>query len=500
MEVETASGRVRGVRKGGVTVFWGIPYAEAPIGGLRFARPEPRRPWSGVFDATSPPPAAPHVPSEIGAVIGLSSEHQSEDCLHASVWAPDGEASGRPVMVWVHGGGFEAGHAAHAMANAAALAARAGVVIVSLQYRLGAVGFLSVEGAPENRGLWDVVLGLRWVRDNAARFGGDPDNVTVFGSSAGAIALGVLLAAPATEGLFHRAILQSGHVEYVHEPAAARAVRAAFFEDLGAAPSLAELEAAPIEALLAAQRATSDRLAASVVGTPFQPVVDGDLLPRHPLGAIRDGASRSVPLLVGTNRDEMRLLALRDLMSDDLEETRLSANCKELLGLDDEAVERVVARYRPGHARVRDAWYAIATDVHFRIPSLRLLDAHVQAGGRAHAYLLARPAPGMGGLLGACHAMEIPLVFGTFREPLPAMMLGDEEEVREFSEGMQDAWGAFARAGDPSTRATGPWAPYGASRAIMVLDEDSAMTHAAFADERALWEPLWGGLRAVGAV
>ncbi|HVH45819.1 MAG TPA: carboxylesterase family protein, partial [Labilithrix sp.] len=263
VEIETRRGRVAGLSADGVTTFRGIPFAEAPRRALRFAPPVPRSRWSGVLDATRRAPAAPHVASAVGELIGLADDLQDEDCLHATVWAPaHAKSTSRlPVMVWIHGGGFESGSAGNPIADGRALAKRGDLVIVSLQYRIGIIGFLALEGAAANRGLLDLVLGLEWVQREIEAFGGDPERVTLFGSSAGGASVAALLALPEARACFHRAIVQSGSAECFHPREVADATRAEVAREMHVSGDelRSALERLDVRALLEVQRVVSAR-------------------------------------------------------------------------------------------------------------------------------------------------------------------------------------------------------------------------------------------------
>jgi para-nitrobenzyl esterase len=512
---ETRHGKVRGRRQGGVVTYWGVPFAAPPTGRLRFALPRPAAAWNGVRDATEPPPAAPQRSSTLGAMIGMGCPDQSEDCLRLNVWTPQlPEApprADRPVMVWIHGGGFAAGSASIELANGAELAARGDVVVVSVQYRLGAIGLLHLDGVPDNRAIFDQIAALRWVADNVAAFGGDPRNVTVFGSSAGGVSTALLLAADAARGLFRRAIVQSGNAETLHRPSTAVLVRRAILAELGLRPDLGadalveRLAKIPADLLVEAQSRATVAVEGHVTGVPMQPVVDAVLFPEVPLATLHARASGDVDLLVGTNLDEMKLGVLEQLGAPSPTEHELLVRVEELLGdPGGEARARaVIGRYRRwarcGDLSTRALWEAIATDYHFRVPAIRLADAHARSGARAHHYLFGWQSPALAGLLGACHAMEIPFLFGTHSLPLMRLFLGEGPDRDALSRCMQDAWLSFARTGDPSTAESGPWATWQPfARRAMAIDAAGIHPHpGTFDDETSLWSPIFGEVRPV---
>lgn len=508
--VHTPRGPVRGTLRetsaGPVRVFAGVPFAEAPRGPLRFAAPVPRAPWTEPLDCSGPQAAAPHRATELGKAIGMATDHQSEDCLTVSVWSPPVERKAAlPVMVWIHGGGFEGGSAGNPVADGGELAARGEMVVVSLQYRLGVLGFLHVEGAPENRGLLDQVAALEWVRENVAAFGGDPKKVTVAGSSAGGVSVALLLAMPKARGLFARAIVQSGHTECLHPPETAKSIAADVLETYGLEPqgARAALEAMDVEALCAKQREASSRLAKKIAGVVFQPVHDPAMFPEHPLTMVRKGSSAGVQLLVGTNQDEMKLAALESFDFSPLSDEDLALRCRGLVGIEGPPVhEHVLRSYRAMPALAgrpnKDVWDAIATDFFFRYPAMRLADAHARHEPDTFMYTVTLATGAFDGVLGACHAIEIPLVFGTFEVPPMDMFLAETPDLARVSRTVQDIWIAFARHGNPGTPETGHWTRWSRGRrSATLLGREIVRIEPAYKDEAALWSLLWSELRPV---
>jgi para-nitrobenzyl esterase len=452
-EVRTAAGVLRGRREAGLAVFRGVPYAEPPVGALRFAAPRPVRGWAGVRAAVSygPPPPQP----SLFGTDGLAREPAGDDWLSVNVWSPDpAPGAGLPVLVWIPGGGYVIGASSRPEFDGGRLAA-GGVVLVTLNYRLGVEGFAQIDGAPANRGLLDQVAALQWVRDNIRAFGGDPDRVTVFGQSAGGGSVAALLAMDRAAGLFRRAVAQSVPGTFF-SPELAADIAAACAAELGLRPTMADLSSVTPRQLAAAADtvgASMDQWAhrwgqAAHRTITFSPVVDGEVLAVTPWQALTDGAGRDIELLVGHTRDEQRLFtAINGLLGEVSEEQAANAL-------------HVLAPGPDGARRYRDAFPAAGPDelyelVHsdwlFRMPSLHLAEAQTAAGGRAHVYELAWPAPGMGGALGACHGLDVPLVFGNLDRGQPAMLIGaaPSPEAEALSARMRAAWVSFAAHGDP---------------------------------------------------
>jgi para-nitrobenzyl esterase len=504
--IETSSGWIEGDRDGDVLVFRGIPYARPPQGGLRLHAPLPPEPWTGVREAKAFGASAPQNPGRLAALLGNPSEVFAEDCLYLNVWTPTADAARRPVMVWLHGGSFTTGSGSQPIYHGARLARRGDVVVVTINYRLGALGYLQLpaleresEIASANPGLLDQIAALRWVRENIAAFGGDPANTTVFGESAGAMSIGTLLGTPAAQGLFQRAILQSGAASNVYDREDAQRVAETFMKELGLAPDdLAGLRAQPLAAVLAAQERAAQQLLGVVRQLPFQPVVDGVVLPRRPLEAIADGLARDVAILIGTNLDEQKLYAPTDPKAQSLDEEGLLRRCRRILpepGPDGRPRgEHAVQRYRAARegrfdVSPRELWFAIETDRWFRLPATRLAEQQAAHQPALWKYLFTWKSPALGGMLGSCHALEIPFVFGCVDDRLVQRFVGEHPAVPGISRRMQDAWLAFARSGDPGHAGLDAWPRYDAQRrATMLLGEQCRVEHAPFEAERSFWD------------
>lgn len=513
IEIETQRGRVVGLDDRGVTVYRGVPFAEAPRGALRFAPPVPRARWSGAFDATKRAPAAPHVASTIGEIIGLTDEFQDEDCLHATVWTPSHATrrSRLPVMVWIHGGSFEAGSSGNSLADGSALVRRGDVVVVSLQYRIGIIGFLPLDGAATNRGMLDLVLGLEWVQREIEAFGGDPENVTLFGSSAGGASVAALLSVPEARACIHRAIVQSGSAECFHRRESAELTRLEVARELRLPGDGVELRSAlerlDLATLLRVQQRVSLKREAETGALTFAPWYPGAPFATPVLSSIARGDAAGIPLLVGSNADEMKLAALqtfpvapRIMRLRELQE-RTTALLGDDIGLADRAIALYRKRLGEGRASTNDLYDAIATDLHFRVPAVRLADAHVRHESRTYRYVLSWPAPQFGPLFGTPHTIEIPLVFGTYRTPPMPFFLGARPSLAAMSERMQDVWIAFARTGDPSTNATGVWPKTTVRERIrMTLGETCAPAVDLTSTELAFWHDAFVRLRPVAGI
>jgi para-nitrobenzyl esterase len=486
-EVRTVAGMLRGTDEAGVAVFRGIPFAEPPVGALRFAAPRPVRGWAGVREARSygpPPPQA--------GAFGMDAvaRDAGDDWLTINVWSPDpGPDAGLPVMVWIQGGAYAIGMSCLPEYDGGRLARDGGVVVVTFNYRLGVEGFAQLVGAPANRGLLDQVAAVQWVRDNIRAFGGDPDRITVFGESAGAGSVAALLAMPRAAGLFRRAVAQSVPGTFF-TPALAADIAAACAAELGLRPTVADLSAVAPARLAAAGDALTEKIGDRAGrwglpahrSIPFAPVVDGDVLPATPWQALAEGAGRDVELLAGHTRDEQRLFtALEGMLGQVTPEQAATALAVFAPGPDG------ARRYRAGFptAGPDELYELVNSDWLFRMPSLHLAQAQSAAGSRAHLYELTWPAPGMGGVLGACHGLDVPLVFGNLDRGQPALLIGDgaAAEATALSSRMRAGWTAFAAGGDPG------WPAYDSEQRLTQLF-DTRPTVTAYPEEisRRIWQ------------
>ncbi|MCD2186336.1 carboxylesterase/lipase family protein [Actinomycetospora soli] len=495
-EVVTTTGVLRGRARDGLVTWRGIPYAAPPVGPLRWRAPEPPEPWEGVREASSFGPVPPQ--EKTGEFLGAGKHTpMGEDCLTLNVVAPAAPADRpRPVMVWFYGGAFVVGAASASTYRGYGLVERGDVVYVSVNYRLGALGYLdfSAFGTAErpvesNLGLRDQIAALEWVRDNIAAFGGDPDDVTIFGESAGAISVTTLMTVPRARGLFHRAIAQSSApgVAYSRERAAGwgRRFVTELEHVLGRSGEAVELlDAASTDQLLHAAR----RFRHAADDTPgvllTAPVVDGDLLPEAPLDVFAAGGAHPVPLIIGTNDTEGRLFELPglrlDLMvTDERAEAVFAATQPDLR-------EQVLAAYR-GTPHRKD----LGGDYLFWYPSVQVMEGHSSAGNPVYAYRYDL-APRLLRLLGlrATHGSELYAVFGlaSSRAGRVLTMLGGRRALRLISRSVQRDWTTFARTGAPASH----WPRYTAEdRLTRIIDAHDRIE----SDPRRGRRLAWAGYR-----
>lgn len=504
--VRTRQGSLSGRRRHGVTIFRGIPYAASTAGSLRFAAPREPPSWDGIRTADSFGPVCWQGSDGLTSLISKTANVCDEDCLRLDIVTPGCDDSRRPVMVWIHGGGFENGSGSIPWYDGTSFATRGDVVVVTINYRLGAFGFLHLDAAlaeayPTSgiNGILDQIAALEWVRANIVAFGGDPDNVTVFGESAGAMSIGTLLAIPAARGLFHRAILQSGAADNVLEPHVAAEVTAMFIAELGVGSQEELLEIEPSLIIEAQQRVTRSFLADPgrlgggrfTLAMPFQPVIDGVRLPTHPLEAIRAGSASGIDVIIGTNAEEWKLFHL--LGNTTLDEERLSRRLERYFGpVVDGGADRIIATYRANNERMSpdDIWCAVITDVTFKIPAVRLAEAQAsQRPNNTFVYLFAWGSTAFDGRLGSCHALDIPFVWNILDRPGVDFLTGDTGLPRDLASTMHDTWWHFARAGRPDHDAIPHWPSYDAvSRSTFVFDDPVGVCSDQDGATRALWE------------
>lgn len=489
--VNTQSGKVRGSVLNNIYTFKGIPYAAPPFAANRLRPPQPVEAWSGVRDAFVYGPKAPQG-SYSPQVEAIMPEFAmaGEDCLSLNIWTSDLGSAKHPVMVWIPGGFFEYHGTGASPWYAGHRFARDGIVCVTINYRVGAEGFLYLNDGNANRGLLDQLAALEWVQENIAVFGGDPSNVTIFGESAGAKSIGALLAMPRAKGLFRRAIVQSGAAHHAISIASAQRVGQHFVDKLGVTPTQEALSAIPLKRSLAAQEELRAALLAypdpeqwgsevAISMLPWQPVIDGNLIPARPIDCIAAGSGAEIDIIVGTNIDEWRINMTSENMLAGITEEALVGTVAAF-GLP---IEATLDAYRSIHptANAGDLLAAIQTDWWWRIPAIRLADAYAKKTTKTYMYEFAWRSPQFHGLLGACHVLEVPFVFDTLGNETE--QLWGTDPPQQLADTMHAAWVAFATSGDAG------WSAYNLShRATMRFDTISEVVGDPRSAERALWE------------
>ncbi|HLI09876.1 MAG TPA: carboxylesterase/lipase family protein [Ktedonobacteraceae bacterium] len=490
--VSTRQGKVRGSESEGVVSFKGIPYAAPPFGPNRFQPPRPAASWEGVRDALTYGPTVlkpPYFPP-FDAILPEPAI-PGEDCLNLNIWTPASASaqSKLPVLVWIHGGAFANGSGAVPTYDGTRFA-RDGVVCVTINYRLGVDGFLALGDGIVNLGLLDQIAALLWVQENSAAFGGDPDNVTIAGESAGGMSVSTLLSMPRAEGLFRRAIAESGAGHHAISAETARRVGVYLAEKLGIEPTREAFAAVPFDTLLQAQVALSADVFnrpdpafwGEVSGNlmPFEPVIDGDILPVLPIQSISAGAGRGIDVLIGTNTEEQRLFMVPNGTINHITEEVLVGTVAAY-GLP---VDKTLDTYQSARpdATSGDLLAAIITDWFYRVPAIRVAEAHSAGPGKTYMYEFAWRSPQFSGQLGACHALEIAFAFDNLDQKENAPLMGSQPP-QQLADTMHRAWVNFATCGDPG------WPRYDLNqRATMRFDTASEVVNDPGAAERSLWE------------
>ena len=472
--VDTRSGRLRGQALEGCVAFRGVPYGSPTGGANRFKPPQPRAPWPGVRDAAgfgsiSPQPIMSVIPEEDDS---QAHEAQGEDCLMLNVWTPAVGAGSRPVMVWFHGGGYAVGGGSAPWYRGERLSSRHDVVVVTINHRLNVFGFLYLGGLnpafadSANVGMLDCVAALQWVRDNISAFGGDPQNVTIFGESGGAGKVSCLMGMPGAAGLFHRAVAESGAAIKVGRAEQASDGAKALLAKLGIDPS----DTAKIQAIPAA-----DIVKAVGPGAmAFGPIVDARSIPRDPFDPGAPEISANVPFMTGSNLTESTFFP--DTPIDPLNDDELHAHVKSYCKVDEVTSHRLVALYREQHPTKDNVflYQLISSEYWMRGGVLAQAERKAaQARAPAYVYQFNRLSPARGGKLHCPHGSEIPYVFDNIAAG--KAITGDAPAAQLLADKMSAAWVSFARHGDPNMGAAALpyWAPYSAgSRAVMVFDDE----------------------------
>jgi len=488
--VETTYGPVGGFIDRGVATFLGMPYAKPPVGDLRFAPPQPPEKWTHLFPAVAYGPVANQ---PVDKTEASSSFFKSEDCLSVNVWTPGADGKRRPVIFYIHGGGFIYGGTADPLYDGEEFARRGDVVFVSANYRVGSFGFLYLDFLGDefrgsgNNGLRDQIAALEWVKANIGRFGGDPDNVTIMGESAGSISVSIHLAAPGAKGLFRKAIAESGAPNITRSRAEAEQLTRVFMEMAGAkdAAGLRKLSAARMievqEKFLAKYGVEAD--------LTFSPVIDGVVVPKDPFQAIGEGSAAGMPLLNGTTKDEfrywIRIAPLLRLVGPDTFLKMATIYCRRL----GDGVGKVIAHYQTAYPDKSggDLSMMIATDLAFWYPHVQLSEAQAKHAS-VWNYQFAWPSPSDGGIYGAMHAVELPFVLYQLKsEPV---LTGENPPV-ELARMMNDIWINFARYGVPKAAGLPDWPAYDRDkRGTMVLGLKPEVVYDLKRAERELYAPL----------
>jgi len=498
--VDCSAGKIQGIKDEGTEIFKGIPYAERVVGDLRFKPPVPAKRFPGVFLATEFGPICPQVISP--KLLGPPNPQSEPDCLNMNIWTPSSDRDKRPVMVWIHGGGLRS-HNARPY-DGSFLAKRGNVVVVTLNYRLNALGFSFIPGivtAP--LGILDQITALKWVRDNIENFGGDPENVTIFGESAGGWSVSTLITMPEAKGLFHRAIAQSGAINAAGFRASeGKDISERVFSEVGI--QYGDLNAlqkiSAYELVNAESKIWEEKLKEKHWPLTTSPYIDGKYIPEHPLELIRKGAAAEVDLLVGTNLNESTSMKPDDSNNfKEVSENGMRNWIKlvmKTLGQNEDKAESLINAYREtrkheGSLSAQKVLDAFLTDFEFHISAIRTAEAQSIQNPNTYMYLFTWPSSFMDGKFGSFHTLEIPFVFGILDLPDWKMFSDVSEEAKKLSEKIMDSWIAFARTGNPSHSGIREWPQYDTEkRSTMLLGKEIKVVDDPYGNERKAWNGI----------
>jgi para-nitrobenzyl esterase len=513
--VEIAHGKLRGLRENGVNIFKGIPYAGRISGGRRFLAPAPLAPWPGIRDALRlghPSIQNPH------STYGLNEPEPDEECLVLNVWTPANDNSKRPVMFYNHGGGYTGGSGGSVAQDGANLARLFDVVVVQTNHRLGLLGYLYLDkvageeyAGSGNRGVLDIVEGLKWVRENIARFGGDPDNVMIFGESGGGAKTSCLYALPAAAPYFNKASIESGPGVRMAEAEVAAETTWMLLKALGIdAKGWRKLLDLPAADLLAAQgmlqmAARTETKTTIGIGSAqlgeFGPVVDGQILPAHPFDPVAPAISRDKPLMVGWNEDEYTFFGMisGDTAAFKLDETGLKKRLESEFGAEAQRIFDTYRRTRP-QVSYSAIYVAIKSMLFAGTGSIRIAEKKAEQNGAPaflynFGYKTEFKIPGTEYAFGSGHAMDIQFKFANVAQPPPGELEkgwpGNRPERFAAMRNMAGMWTSFARAGVPAVQGQPEWPPYSlAKRPAMRIDSQCEVILDRYGEERQLWDAL----------
>lgn len=501
--IKTKFGKIQGYQDKSLKIFKGIPYATPPIGNLRFKPPSNIHPWDGILKVAEYGPYAPQGFTLLEDSFGKFEKQNENNCLTLNIWTPEPEDEKRPVMVYIHGGSFIFGGGADIWygVDGSELSRSGNVVVVTFNYRLGAFGFLYLPDISTNIGILDQVAALKWVKDNIENFGGDPNNITIFGESAGASSVLTLVSIPLAKGLFHKAIMQSAPT-FDTKPTIRSTT--SLFKELGVKfgdlDTLSELKAKKI--IKAQNKIISDwtiNLENEIMD--FRPSIDGIIIPKHPIEAIKSGCGKEIDILIGNNKDEIKLWTApyqkwQEMDNQGLKLMLLRRLARfgngELVANENFCFKLIEAYKDDSRSRPIDIYDQIDTDFTFRIPAIRVCETHYPHNSNTYSYLFSWCSPALNGGYGSCHVVEIPFVFGTIGKTGVEWFYGAGKEAELLSKRMMKTWLSFAYNGNPNNELIPEWKGYDIKdRITMIMGKDFKSVNAPLEEQRILWDEIY---------
>ena len=496
--VETNTGKIEGYEEEDLKIFKGIPYAEPPIGELRLNAPEPKKPWSGVLDASEYKPVAPQPPPF--TTYFPPPPQSEEECLNLNIWTPGCDNRKRPVLFWIHGGSHIFGSGR--LLNGRSISRKGDLVLVSINYRLGPLGYLYIPGAPSNIGQLDQIAALTWVRENIELFGGDSNNVTIFGESAGATSVCALMAMPKAKGLFNRAISQSGGVQpHGFELSGRKTTAEMILKELNLSNNdLDAYRKLPIEKIIDGFIKVQQKAFLNQIQLEFRPYIDNESLPQHPIKAIQEGYAKDIELIVGTNLEEWRFWRAFEPKFEERDPSQIKKRINNLMssqGEDEMKIEEIINIYKKSREEcslpinIHEIYEAYMTDSIFRIPSIKFAEAQSKHQKSTYMYLFKWKTPFENGRFGAMHALEIAFVFGSFWEDYLFTFPKKIAETEALSDKMMNAWISFAKTGNPNHGGIPEWPSYNIQkRKTIVFDNKTEIWDDPLSKERKMWNQM----------
>jgi len=492
------SGKIQGSKEENVSIFKGIPYAEPPIDELRYSAPLARKPWDGVVEAFKYLPVAPQPPPWDDS---YPAPPQSEaECLNLNVWTPGCDDKKRPVMFWIHGGSHI--HGSGQILTGKEISRKGDVVLVTINYRLGPLGFFKIPGGASNIGQSDQICALEWVRDNIIFFGGDPDNVTIFGESAGATSVCALMAMPKAKGLFTRAISQSGAVKSQgFEPSKRDVTAKMVLDELNlTSDDIKKLRKLPVEKIVDAFVAAQMKSYQTGVDMDCRPWINNENLPQHPIKAIEEGYARDIELIIGTNLDEWKFWRVFEPDFEKYEQNKMKERMSLVMRMDGEeeaTLDTIINTYKESRGdkyspmNLQEIYDMYMTDSVFRIPSIKFAEAQSKHQENTYMYLFTWDTPFENGRYKSLHALEIAFVFGSFWEEDLFTLVKKTDETASLSDKMMSYWTSFARFGDPNNNSNVVWPKYDTeNRKTIVFNKEIEVREDPLKSERKMWNKM----------